>query len=148
MFGPAALEHANYLIAYCHKEKDVRIFKVERIEWASVYTDKKYGIPAGFDINKYLGSAWGVSVYGDIENVAIKFTDELATVAKETRWHPSQVNEMQNDGSVIAKFKIQVSPPFIGFIMSWGAKAEVIEPVSLIKAVAEEALAVNGLYKQ
>ena len=144
---PTALEHANYLIAYCHREKDVRIFKVERIEWAAVYTDKKYAIPASFDINKYLGSSWGISVYGDVEDVAIKFMDDLATIAKETRWHPSQVNVVQKDGSVIAKFKIQVSPPFIGFIMSWGAKAEVIEPVSLRKAVSKEALAINGLYK-
>lgn len=143
---PAAQEHANYLIAYCHKEKDVRIFKIARIRWAAVYTDKKYTVPASFDINRYLGSAWGVSVYGDVENVEIKFKDDIATVAKETRWHPSQVNETQDDGSVIAKFKIQVSPPFIGFIMSWGAKAEVIKPVSLRKAVLQEATAINGLY--
>jgi predicted DNA-binding transcriptional regulator YafY len=143
---PAALEHANYLIAYCHKEKDVRIFKVERIEWATVYTNKKYTIPASFDINKYLGSSWGISVYGDVEDVEIKFTDDLSTIAKETRWHPSQVNVAQKDGSVIAKFKIQVSPPFIGFILSWGAKAEVIKPVSLRKAVLQEATAISGLY--
>lgn len=143
---PAALEHANYLIAYCHKEKDVRIFKVERIEWAALYTDKKYAIPAGFDINKYLGSSWGVSAYGDVEEVAIRFADDLATIARETRWHPSQVNEDQEDGSVIAKFKIQVSPPFIGFILSWGAKARVIGPASLRKAVSQEAAAVKNLY--
>lgn len=143
---PAALEHANYLIAYCHKEKDVRIFKVERIEWAALYAGKKYAIPASFDINKYLGSSWGVSAYGDVEEAVIRFADDLATVARETRWHPSQVNEVQKDGSVIAKFKIQVSPPFIGFILSWGAKAQVIGPASLRKAVSQEAAAVKNLY--
>lgn len=143
---PAALEHANYLIAYCHREKEVRIFKVERIEWAAVYTDKKYIIPASFDINKYLGSSWGVSVYGDREDVAIRFKNDLATVARETRWHPSQVNDMQADGSVVARFNIQVSPPFIGFILSWGGKAEVIKPASLRKAVLHEAASVIGLY--
>ena len=143
---PAALEHANYLIAYCHKEKAVRIFKVERIEWAAVYTGRKYIIPATFDINKYLGSSWGVSVYGDVEDVAIRFRDELATVARETRWHPSQVNEIQRDGSVIAKFNIHVSPPFIGFILSWGGKAEVIRPMSLREALSREAAAIKGLY--
>lgn len=143
---PAALEHANYLIAYCHREKDVRIFKIERIGWAAVYADKKYTIPDGFDINKYLGYSWGVSVYGDVEDVEIRFKGDIATIAMETRWHPSQVNSMQSDGSVIVKFKIKISPPFIGFLMSWGAKAEVIKPESLRQSVRREATAIHGLY--
>lgn len=143
---PALLEHANYLIGYCHKMKRVSVFKIERIKGVAQVYGEDYVIPADFDINTFLGYAWGVSVYGELQDVAIKFKGEMSTLALETRWHPSQVNEQQPDGSVVAKFKIQVSRPFIGFIMSWGPWVEVMSPRSLRDEVAAEARAVCKIY--
>ena len=143
---PALLEHANYLIGYCHKMKRVSVFKIDRIKSVAQIYGRDYAIPGDFNINQFLGYAWGVSVYGELQDVAIKFKGEMATVAAETRWHPSQVNEPQKDGSVIARFKLQVSRPFIGFIMSWGPYVEVVSPKSLRDEVAGEARAVCKIY--
>lgn len=142
---PAALERANYVIAYCNYAKKMLTFKADRITNIELL-EERYSIPADFDANKHLGSAWGISVYGDMVDAKLKFKGELATVAAETRWHPSQVNEPQKDGSVVAKFKIQVSHPFIGFILSWGPWVEVISPKSLRDQVAKEARAVCKIY--
>jgi predicted DNA-binding transcriptional regulator YafY len=121
---PAALERANYVIAYCNHAKKLLTFKIERITDIELL-EERYSISAHFDANQHFGTAWGISVYGDMVDAELKFKGELATVAAETCWHPSQVNEAQQDGSVIAKFKIQVSHPFIGFILSWGPSVEV-----------------------
>jgi len=142
---PAALERANYVIAYCNHAKKLLTFKIERITDIELL-EERYAIPADFDANKHFGTAWGISVYGDMVDAVLKFKGELATVAAETRWHPSQVNEAQADGSVIARFKIQVSHPFIGFILSWGPAVEVISPKSLRNQVAGEAKAVCSMY--
>jgi predicted DNA-binding transcriptional regulator YafY len=143
---PALLEHANYLIGYCHKMKRISVFKIDRIKSVAQIYGQDYAIPGDFNINQFLGYAWGISAYGELQYVAIKFKGELATVAAETRWHPSQVNEPQKDGSVIVRFKLQVSRPFIGFIMSWGPWVEAISPKSLRNEVAEEARAVCKVY--
>ena len=145
---PALLEHANYLIGYCHKMKRVSVFKIERIKSVAQIYGEGYTIPEDFDINQFLGYAWGVTVYGKVQDVEVRFKDELATIAAETRWHPSQVNEPQSDGSVIAKFKIQVSRPFIGFVLSWGPSVEVVSPKSLRDEVAGEAKAVCKIYHE
>jgi len=142
---PAALERANYVIAYCNYARKMLTFKADRITDIELL-DEDYSIPVDFDANKHLGSAWGISVYGDMIDAVLKFKGELATVAAETRWHPSQVNEPQKDGSVIARFKIQVSHPFIGFILSWGPWVEVLSPKSLRDEVAEEAEQICKIY--
>jgi len=142
---PAALERANYVIAYCNQAGKMLTFKADRITDIELL-EERYSVPADFDANKHLGTAWGISVYGDMVNAELKFTGELATVALETRWHPSQVNEQQKDGSVIARFKVQASHPFIGFILSWGPWVEVISPKSLREEVAKEARAVCKIY--
>jgi predicted DNA-binding transcriptional regulator YafY len=144
---PALLEHANYVIGFCHKTKRVSVFKIERIKGVSQLFDQPYDIPEDFNVNDFLGHAWGVSIYGPLEDVVIRFSGKLATVAAETRWHPSQENRTEKDGSVTVKFKMQLSPPFIGFLLGWGPAVEVISPPSLREEVASQARAVCEIYK-
>jgi predicted DNA-binding transcriptional regulator YafY len=143
---PAPLEHANYLIGYCRYKKRVTTFKIERIKRLKPLYNAKYEIPASFDINEYLGTAWGVAAYGDISRVKLLFKEELARVALETRWHPSQVNVLKPDGNVVTAFRVSVNLPFIGFILQWGNKVEVLEPAALRKKVADEASKIVKIY--
>lgn len=141
---PAAVEHGNYLIAFCHKNKEVLTFKVERISGIELL-DEEYDIPKDFDANKYLGSAWGITVSGEAENIKLKFDQEVGRIAQETRWHPSQTTRVLADGSAIVTFKVQITQEFLSFILGWGEKVQVLEPEGLrgeIKRVVGE------LYKQ
>ncbi len=60
---PAAEAHASYVIAYCHRSREIRVFKIERIEDIQV-TSEPYSVPQDFDANAYLGSAWGIVRHG------------------------------------------------------------------------------------
>ena len=142
---PAALEHANYVIAYCHRTKSVRTFKIERITSVQLL-DEHYTVPADFDANKYLGSAWGISVYGETKTVKLKFIPDIARIAMETRWHPSQVTEPQLDGAVVVTLHLPITTEIETFILGWGDKVEVLEPRSLRKKIAETAREILYVY--
>jgi predicted DNA-binding transcriptional regulator YafY len=101
----AAPGHSSYVIAFCHRAGEMRIFKVERIE-AIELTDETYTIPADFDANKYLSAAWGIVVEGEEQTVKLKFSPEIARLMEETIWHPSQLLEKQADGAVIMTLKV------------------------------------------
>jgi len=133
---PAALERANYVIAYCNHTKKMLTFKAERIT-DIVLLDENYSIPADFDANKHFGSAWGIAVYGKPEIIKIRFNKVVSRIARETRWHPSQVVEMQPGGSAIVTFKLPITDEFIAFVMWWGEKAEVLQPKSLRKEITK-----------
>jgi predicted DNA-binding transcriptional regulator YafY len=142
---PAALEHANYVIGYCHKMKKVLTFKVERITSIELLEDS-YVVPEDFDANKFLGSAWGIAVYGKAEIIKLRFAPDVGRIAQETRWHPSQITKMQSDGATLVTFDLPITDEFVAFIMWWGEKVEVLEPKSLRKEIAKIAEAVWGLY--
>jgi predicted DNA-binding transcriptional regulator YafY len=143
---PAALEHANYVIAYCHQAKSLRTFKIERIKGIQLL-DEGYAVPADFDANEYLGSAWGITVDGKVETIKLRFNPEIARIAEETTWHPSQVTQRQPDGSAIVTMKLPVTVQLEAFTLGWGEKVEVLESEELRKRVARTAQAILAIYR-
>lgn len=143
---PAALEHANYVIAYCHLKKQILTFKIERIRGVELL-DEQFTVPQDFDANKYLGTAWGITISGRAEKVKLKFSPEIARIAEETTWHPSQVTQMQLDGSAIVKFDLAITNQLESFILGWGEKVEVLEPPRLRRRVAKTAREIVKAYE-
>jgi predicted DNA-binding transcriptional regulator YafY len=144
---PAAPGHSSYVIAYCHRAGEVRIFKVERIE-AIELTDETYTIPADFDANKYFSGAWGIVVEGEEQTVRLKFSPAIARLMEETIWHPSQVLEKQAEGSVIMTLKVFYTYELVTWILGWGEKVEVLEPTELRTEVLQTAKAMVKIYQK
>ena len=145
---PARLGHGNYVIGYCHRAKEVRTFKVERIQRIELL-DEKYTVPADFNANEFLSSSWGIAVEGEVETIKLKINaPEIIRIMEETRWHPSQVLERQPDGSAIVTMKLTVTTELVGFILSWGEKVEVLEPKELREEIAGTARAMLEVYQQ
>lgn len=144
---PAAQGHSSYVIAYCHHAKEVRNFKVERIE-AIELTDETYTIPADFDVNRYLSPAWGIVVKGEEQTVKLKFGLEIARLIDEAIWHPSQVLEKQVDGSVIMTLKVFYTYELVTWILGWGEKVEVLQPAELRGEVLQTAKAMVKVYQK
>jgi predicted DNA-binding transcriptional regulator YafY len=132
---PTTLEHANYVIAYCNHTRKMLTFKVDRIKNIELL-DERYSIPEDFDANEFLGSAWGIAVYGKPVDIKLRFNAEVGRIAQETKWHPSQAVKMQKDGSALVTFKLPITHEFVAFIMWWGEKVEVLQPKSLREEIA------------
>jgi predicted DNA-binding transcriptional regulator YafY len=133
---PAAPEHDSYVIGYCHLRKEIRTFKMGRIEKAEL-TSESYTIPLDFDANKFFSSSWRVIVGGEVKTVTLKIVDpEIMRIMEETLWHPSQVLKMHKDGSMRMTLRVADTVDFYSWILGWGDKTEVLEP----KEVREEVM--------
>jgi predicted DNA-binding transcriptional regulator YafY len=145
---PAAAGHSSYLIAYCHRTKSQRTFKIERIE-AIEATSESYLIPPEFDANEFLGSSWGIVVEGEVKTVRLKINaHEIARIMAETVWHPSQIVEKQSDGSAIMTLRVTETVELYSWILKWGEKVEVLEPEELRQDIIETAKAVLEVYSE
>jgi predicted DNA-binding transcriptional regulator YafY len=144
---PAAPGHSSYVIAYCHRTKSLRTFKIERIE-AVELTSEPYVIPPDFDANAYLGSSWGIVVKDEVETIKLRFDPELARIMEETMWHPSQVLERQSDGSIIMTLSVTNTVELYSWILGWGEKVEVLKPKELRQQMIETAKAILDIYQK
>jgi predicted DNA-binding transcriptional regulator YafY len=135
-----------YVIGYCHLRKDCRTFALERIKMLTT-TDKSFVVPEDFRLEDYMGSGFGV-IGGRPEKIKIWFSPDIAGYIRETTWHESQAIHQQKDGSIIFEADVAQTPELISWIMSWGARAEVLEPKSLKDNIHAEALAMLKAYNE
>lgn len=116
------------LIGYCEKRDAVLIFKIDRILTAAM-TEERYGIPADFDVDEYLGAAWGLMrSCGKPVEVVLRFEPEAGHWVAEEHWHRSQQVEEQPDGSILFKLHIVTTPEFVNWILYYGDRVEVLTP--------------------
>jgi len=73
-----------------------------------------------------------------VADVVVRFSPAVAKRAAETRWHPSQVIEEQDDGSLLWRGKVAGLREIRIWILGWGAEAEVLEPAELRAEVASQ----------
>lgn len=144
---PASLGHSSYIVAYCHRAKELRIFKIERIE-AIELTGETYIIPVDFDANRYFSAAWGIVVEGEEQTVKLKFNPEIARLLEETIWHPSQALQKSADGFVIMTLRVFYTYELVTWILGWGEKVEVLEPTPLREEIKERSKAMLNVYKK
>jgi proteasome accessory factor B len=142
---PSGLTHALYLIGYDEARRAQRTFKVERILSASL-TPETFGAPAGASPARELLRAWDVIADEAPVRVVIRFSPAVAKRAAETRWHPSQSLEPQQDGSLLWRGQVAGMREIRIWILGWGADAEVIEPVALRDEIAAELRRAAALY--
>lgn len=128
-----------HLIAYCERREAVLMFKVDRIHKAKLL-DTTYAIPADFNVDAYMGGAWGAirGVGGNEVDVTLCFEPDAGKRVSEEHWHASQKAEVQADGQVLFRLHIAVTPEFVNWVLYYGSHVEVRQPESLRIQVAEE----------
>lgn len=145
---PVVPGHASYIIAYCHRAREVRTFKIERIE-AVELTPDSYIIPPEFDANEFFGSSWGIVVEGEPKTIKLRTEDtEMMRLMSETIWHPSRELKKQKDGSVIMTFRVTDTVELYSWILGWGEKIEVLEPKELREEVMNTAKKMTKVYEK
>ncbi|MEJ5365572.1 MAG: WYL domain-containing protein [Desulfosoma sp.] len=127
------------LVAFDHYRDEVLVFKVDRVQEAHLL-ETRYTVPDDFDIDAYLGDAWGImrGVAGPTERVELLFEPEAGRWVAEEHWHKSQQCETLPDGRVRVTFLVGVTPEMVGWLLSYGARVQVLEPAWLRERVAEE----------
>jgi len=128
-----------YLIAYCHRRRDVRTFAVERIRSLTV-TDHPYQLPLGFDVKDYVQDAL-VVMRGRQMEVELLFDRPTALWARDRVWHPSQHLVPLKGGRLRLTLRVADTRELVGWILSFGRGVRVIKPAALRERVRQEVLA-------
>lgn len=127
------------LVAYCEWRKDELMFKVDRIQEAELL-DEHYTIPDDFDVDAYMGPAWGIlrGEAGEPEDVVLRFEPAMGYRVMEEYWGVEMESEEQPDGRVLIKLHVGITPEFVKWLLYYGSDVEVLAPARLREQVAEE----------
>lgn len=131
------------LIAFDQGRREVLMFNVDRIHSCDV-TNTVYAIPDDFDLQEYIGPAWGIlrGEPGAVEHVVLRFNAEAAAWVRDHQWHYTQRTEEAEDGSLVMHFRCIVTNELIRWVLSFGGRVIISQPDRLRKAVTAEAQAV------
>ena len=135
-----------YLIGFCHKRKEVRIFALDRIKMLH-QTKEPFEVPEDFDFEDFVGLSFGV-FQGEPVKVKVWFAPHVAGYIKEKIWHESQQIQEEDDGSVILEAEVAGTDEIKFWIMSWGSHALVLEPDALRDEIRVEAEETAKRYKR
>jgi predicted DNA-binding transcriptional regulator YafY len=146
LLEPSAIGRTIYAIGYSDLVKNFRTYKLERIQQAEL-TNDAFAISPAFK-PELLQQAWGV-MYGDEQPVRVylRFSAQVTSRVRETRWHPSQELKLTRDGCewmATIGDTLEIEP----WIRGWGADCEVLEPAQLRESTIEHVrrmLTVYGL---
>jgi len=136
--------HRNYLVGWHEhpKANDVALFALPNIEGVEI-TDEVFVREPGFSLDDFAAKAFGV-YQGEPINVVWRFTTDAAVDAADFVFHPSQVLEPQDDGSLIVRFTAAGELEMAWHLYCWGDKVEVLEPKHLAEMVANHRVAWPG----
>jgi predicted DNA-binding transcriptional regulator YafY len=128
---------ALYLIGYCHRRRDVRMFAVDRIRSLTI-TPRPCQMPLGFDLEAYVRDAL-VAMRGKPVKVELLFDRATAAWARNQVWHASQRMTLMKGGRMKLALEVSDTQELLGWILHFGAGVEVILPESLREKVHAEA---------
>ncbi len=141
---PSAAGFATYLIAYSQTHSQIRTFKVERIVSAHMLP-QSFDVAPGLNVDSLLSSAWGI-IWGEGQQVRLRFAPDVTWRVKESRWHPSQSIEDLSDGGCIVTLSVASMMEIGRWVRSWGDKVEVLAPFSLREELRNEAVRTARMY--
>lgn len=136
---------ALYVIGHDHSKGEIRTFAVDRI-LALAETDLRFEPPRGFDFDAYTASSFGV-VAEPATRVRIRFDERWAAYVGEREWHASQQTTALAGGGIELVLEVGAGQELLGWVLSFGAGAVVLEPESLreqVRSALEATLARYG----
>jgi len=140
-YALAFRRHAWYLIGYCNLRKEIRTFRLGRIENLKI-KNERIEIPDDFSVEDYFRSSWGV-FKGKIKKYKVLFTGEAAVAIKTSSHHPHELVEELPNGDVQYEVYASGEDEFIRWVLGYGSEAQIVEPKSTsekIKKLLTEAL--------
>ncbi len=128
---------ALYLIGYCHRRSDVRMFAVDRVRSLAI-TSRPCQMPLAFDLEAYVRNAL-VAMRGKPVEVELQFDRSTAAWVRDQIWHSSQQLTALKAGRLKLAIEVGDTRELLGWILHFGAGVQVIKPESLKEKVREEA---------
>lgn len=137
--------NALYLIAFSENHGEERTYAVERIAEAEWRRGEGFDYPEDFDPENYLSKAFGITI-GNPVKVKLQTNREIFHYFEQRRWHSSQRLALLPDGEGEVSLDVPITPEFVSWLLSFGDKIEVLEPMNLRNKIYNIALGQCNLY--
>jgi len=113
-----------YMISYYEKYNGITHFRVDKMENIEITDQKSRSEEINIvEYTKKIFSMYG----GEEETVKIQFDNSLLSVIID-RFGMNVITHKVDEDSFIAIFKVEISPPFWGWLFQFGNKAKIVEP--------------------
>jgi predicted DNA-binding transcriptional regulator YafY len=123
-----------YLVGFCRLRKDMRTFRVDRVQQATPLNDS-FSVPADFSVREYLERTMR---FEPNYTVTVHLEASVAFEVRERHGHWMEITD-HADGSITARFGVAGLDWTTGWVLSYGSLAKVLEPPELIAHVCEAA---------
>lgn len=137
---PYKLIHYNgghYIIAYCEKRNEIRLFKLYRIKELCIINEM-FERDSEFDLDNFFEHSFGLFKDQEIELV-LEIKYPLAQTIKEKTWvEGQQIIENEQNYSIIFKAVVEGQEEIIAWILSMGEYVTHVEPKELKNKVIEK----------
>lgn len=112
-------------------EDGLRHYRVEEIQRAEILDDS-FEIEQGFSLRRHAEKGFGsYESAGEFGEVVWRFAPEAAAHARRFVFHPTQVTEDLDDGSMLVRFEASGHLEMTWHLYSWGDSVEVLGPLAL-----------------
>lgn len=135
--------HAWYLLAYCQMRCDYRLFRIGRIRNIRI-TERFFSMkhPIADEIIREMEEENGRAYI----RLKLRCRPEIRVSIED--YFPKGMFQMSSDGTFAMETHVPEDEPFwLGALLSYGDKVEVLEPDSLRRSILEKARALEALYR-
>jgi predicted DNA-binding transcriptional regulator YafY len=123
-----------YLVGFCRLRNDTRTFRLDRIRQVTSL-DESFVVPDDFSVREYLENSMR---FEPNQTVVVQLDGRAAPRVRERHGHWMEISD-HADGSITARFGVTSLDWTIGWVLSHGASAKVLEPPELVARVCEAA---------
>lgn len=132
-----------YLVGYCHLRRDLRTFRVDRIQGIEAL-EERFTVPRDFSVREYMERTMRSELAYKVE---VHLEAEVAQAVRE--WHGDWTEIVDHpDGSITARFNVADLDWVSGWVMGFGLAAKVLKPPELVERVQTAAQGVLQRYAE
>jgi predicted DNA-binding transcriptional regulator YafY len=126
-----------YLGGFAHNRGALRLFLVDRLQEVTVTTER-FEVPEDFRVEDLTGSAFGL-IDDEPMEIRVRFGSQIAHLIRERTWHPAQILEEEEGGSLLLSFSAGGEKEILSWLYSYLPHVEVLAP-DLLRASFLEGL--------
>lgn len=144
-YGTFNHDGAVYLFGYCELRKEVRYFKLSRVESISLLADK-FTINIKYDIKNVMRKSFGI-IDDDIFHLKLKISYPMSQLVREKQYSIDQVIVEIDDDTIIFDADLKGYKEVKTWVLSMGSCVEVLEPENLRKDIIKELRKLKNIYE-
>jgi len=135
-----------YCVAYDRGRRDKRVFAIDNVSDVHV-TTQTFSKPSDFDVESFAStSISGVMHGGQTTPVRVRFAARVAKAAIAARVVAERQIDRLDDGRVEIEYRVADVDELVRWVLGWGAQAEIVEPTSARRRVADLAKEIAEKY--